>query len=67
MRKEVMLTAPRSTWTQPGCASCHYSGGSIVVLVRELTLKQDTASEKAYTQLVNIAHRRQRATMGPRY
>jgi len=30
----------------------------LVVLVRELTTLQDTASQKAYTQLVNIAHRR---------
>jgi hypothetical protein len=31
---------------------------TLVILVRELTTQQDTASQKAYTQLVNIAHRR---------
>lgn len=30
----------------------------LVVLVRELTTQQDAASQKAYTQLVNIAHKR---------
>jgi len=30
----------------------------LVVLVRELTTQQDAASQKAYTQLVTIAHRR---------
>ncbi|HEX9686892.1 MAG TPA: hypothetical protein VGA25_13685 [Burkholderiales bacterium] len=30
----------------------------LVVLVRELTTQQDAASQKAYSQLVNIAHRR---------
>jgi hypothetical protein len=30
----------------------------LVVLVRELTTQQDSASQKAYTQLVHIAHRR---------
>jgi hypothetical protein len=30
----------------------------LVMLVRDLTDKQDTASQKAYSQLVNIAHRR---------
>ena len=30
----------------------------LVMLVRDLTDKQDTNSQKAYTQLVNIAHRR---------
>lgn len=30
----------------------------LVMLVRELTTNQDTASQKALTQLVNIAHRR---------
>jgi hypothetical protein len=31
---------------------------TLVVLVRELTTQQDAADQKAYTQLVNIAHRR---------
>jgi hypothetical protein len=30
----------------------------LVMLVRDLTTNQDTASQKALTQLVNIAHRR---------
>lgn len=30
----------------------------LLVLLRELTTQQDAASQKAYTQLVNIAHRR---------
>lgn len=30
----------------------------LVVLVRQLTTQQDAASQKAYTQLVNIAHKR---------
>lgn len=30
----------------------------LVMLVRELNTQQDTASQKALTQLVNIAHRR---------
>lgn len=30
----------------------------LVVLVRELTTQQDAASQKAYSQLVNIAHKR---------
>ena len=30
----------------------------LVVLVRQLTTQQDAASQKAYTQLVHIAHRR---------
>jgi len=30
----------------------------LVGLVRELNTQQDAASQKAYTQLVNIAHRR---------
>lgn len=30
----------------------------LVMLTRELTTKQDTASQKALTQLVNIAHKR---------
>jgi hypothetical protein len=30
----------------------------LVVLVRELNTQQDAASQKAYTQLVNIAHKR---------
>lgn len=31
---------------------------TLVVLVRELTTQQDAADQKAYSQLVNIAHRR---------
>jgi hypothetical protein len=31
---------------------------TLVVLVRELTLQQETADQKALSQLVNIAHRR---------
>ena len=30
----------------------------LVMLVKELNTQQDTASQKAYTQLVNIAHKR---------
>ena len=30
----------------------------LVALMKELTLQQTTADEKAYTQLVNIAHKR---------
>lgn len=30
----------------------------LVMLVRDLTDKQDTASQKTLTQLVNIAHKR---------
>ena len=30
----------------------------LVMLVREMTTQQDTASQKALTQLVNIAHKR---------
>jgi hypothetical protein len=29
----------------------------LVALIRELTLQQSTADEKAYNQLVNIAHK----------
>jgi len=31
---------------------------TLVVLVRELTIQQDTADQKALSQLVTIAHRR---------
>ena len=31
---------------------------TLVTLVRELTTQQDTADQKAYSQLVNIAHKR---------
>jgi len=31
---------------------------TLVGLVKELTTQQDAADQKAYTQLVNIAHRR---------
>lgn len=31
---------------------------TVVALLRELTLQQNTADEKAYSQLVNIAHKR---------
>jgi hypothetical protein len=30
----------------------------LVMLVREMTTQQDSTSQKVYTQLVNIAHRR---------
>ncbi|HEY7657143.1 MAG TPA: hypothetical protein VH881_09800 [Burkholderiales bacterium] len=30
----------------------------LVMLVREMSTQQDTASQKALTQLVNIAHKR---------
>jgi hypothetical protein len=30
----------------------------LIVIVRELNTQQDAASQKAYTQLVNIAHKR---------
>ena len=30
----------------------------LVMLVKDMNSQQDTASQKAYTQLVNIAHRR---------
>jgi hypothetical protein len=30
----------------------------LVMLVRDMSTQQDTASQKAYTQLVNIAHKR---------
>ena len=30
----------------------------LVALMKELRLQQETADEKAYTQLVNIAHKR---------
>jgi len=31
---------------------------ALVALVRDLTLQQDSADQKAYSQLVNIAHKR---------
>jgi hypothetical protein len=31
---------------------------TLVALVKELKLQEDTADQKAYTQLVNIAHKR---------
>lgn len=31
---------------------------ALVALIKDLTAQQDTASQKAYTQLVNIAHKR---------
>ena len=31
---------------------------ALLALVRDLTLQQDTADQKAYSQLVNIAHKR---------
>lgn len=31
---------------------------AVVALLQELTLQQNTADEKAYSQLVNIAHKR---------
>ena len=31
---------------------------TLVTLVRELTTQQDAADQKAYSQLVNIAHKR---------
>lgn len=31
---------------------------TLVALVKDLTTQQDAADQKAYTQLVNIAHRR---------
>lgn len=31
---------------------------TLVALVRELTTQQDTADQKAYSQLVHIAHKR---------
>jgi len=30
----------------------------LVMLMKEMSSQQDTASQKAYTQLVNIAHKR---------
>ena len=31
---------------------------ALLALVRDLTLQQDAADQKAYSQLVNIAHKR---------
>lgn len=31
---------------------------ALLTLVRDLTLQQDSADQKAYSQLVNIAHKR---------
>jgi len=31
---------------------------TLVALVKDLTMQQDTADQKAYMQLVNIAHKR---------
>jgi hypothetical protein len=31
---------------------------ALLTLVKDLTLQQDAADEKAYSQLVNIAHKR---------
>lgn len=31
---------------------------ALVALVRDLTLQQDSADQKVYSQLVNIAHKR---------
>ena len=31
---------------------------ALLTLVRDLTLQQETADQKAYSQLVNIAHKR---------